>query len=221
MKLPVLGLAALAVAAAVLPASAASAGPVVTYAHCGSAAKAGVSAATGIPTFVMDGTKPTTSFTANGGCGTLDTDKSNADGIVLTGTRTGLLDQLTVDAHVIDVGGVRAGLFEEVYVNATLTVDGEAFGLGELRLTPVPSATGLSRLLQFSVTGLGLTDPETDAGTHAVTVTLDSANYANGDEAAWVLDATEVPTGVVYGPTTLADVVVDVAPTAEEDDAEE
>lgn len=175
-----------------------------TYAHCGSAGKAVLQ---GVTTYAMDATAPATSFTANGGCGTLDSDKREDDGVVLTGTYTGHLDQLTVDAHVIDAGPVRAGAYAEVYTDVAVKVDGRTVAAEELKLVPVPSSTGISRLLQFSVTGIGLT-LESDAGEHTIEVTLNSATYLDGDQVAWVLDATEVPTGVVYSPTELADVVV-------------
>lgn len=194
-----------AVAAVALPSSAADvAAEQRTYAHCGSAGKAVLQ---GVTTYAMDATAPTTSFTANGGCGTLDSDKREDDGIVLTGTYTGHLDQLTVDANVIDAGPVRAGAYEEVYTDVVVKVDKRTVAAEELKLVPVPSSTGVSRLLQFSVSGIGLTR-EGDEGEHTIEVTLNSASYLDGDQVAWVLDATEVPTGVVYSPAELADIVV-------------
>lgn len=175
-----------------------------TYAHCGSAGKAVVQ---GVTTYALDATAPTTSFAANGGCGTLDSDKREDDGIVLTGTHTGHLDQLTVDAHVIDAGPVRGGAYAEIYTDVVVKVDERTVAAEELKLVPVPSSTGISRLLQFSVTGIGLTR-EGDQGEHTIEVTLNSASYLDGDQVAWVLDATEVPTGVVYSPAELAATVV-------------
>lgn len=193
-----------------LPSSAEVVSPELrTYAHCGSSDKAVLE---GTTSYAMDETAPTKSFTANGGCGTLDSDKRDDDGIELTGTYTGNLDRLTVDAHVIDAGGVRVGVYEEIYANLSVTVDGKMVVAGEeVHLTPIPSSTGVSRLLQFSVVGFGLT-AEDQAGTHEVTIALNSASYIDGDQVAWVLDATEVQTGVVYSPQTLADVVVGASP---------
>lgn len=206
-------LALAALGATALPGQAAVVSPVsATYAHCGTAAKA---VATGVTTYVMDVTKPATSFTANGGCGTLDSDKRDDDGIVLTGSYTGNLDRLTVDAHVIDAGPVRAGAFEEIYVDAVVSVDGLDVAAGEVHLVPIPSSTGLSRLLQFSVRGIGLTG-EDQAGKHDVKVTLNASSYLDGDQLAWVVDATEVPTGVTYSPAALADVVLEVPPAEAE-----
>lgn len=206
-------LALAALGATALPGQAAVSPTAVTYAHCGSAAKAVVQ---GVTTYAMDATKPATSFTANGGCGTLDSDKRDDDGIVLTGSYTGNLDVLTVDAHVIDAGPVRAGAYGEIYVDAVVTVDGVDVAAGEVHLVPVASSTGLSRLLQFSVRGIGLTD-EDEAGKHDIRVALNTSSYLDGDQLAWVVDAAEVPTGVTYSPAQLAAVVVDVPPAEGEE----
>jgi hypothetical protein len=159
--------------------------------------------------YAWNTTAPATSFTANGGCGSLDTDKTAPDGVIWTGTHTGNLDRLTVHAHVIDVGPVRAGAYPEIYVDVNVQIDGNEVVSGvEAHLAPIPSSTGISRLLEFSVQKINLLKEE-DYKEHAVTVSLESAPYLDGDQVVWVLDASEVRSGVTFSPTTLSGVRID------------
>lgn len=155
-------------------------------------------------TYQWDTEAPTTSFTANGGCGQVDSDKLDGDEPTFTGTYTGNLDTLTVRAWVIDAGPVRAGVYEDLYINVDLAVDGRSVIFGEeIHAIPEPSETGLSRLVEFSVTHLGLLAEE-DAGEHTVELKLTSAPYLDGDVIGWVMDATEVDSGMEFNPETLS-----------------
>ena len=192
-----------ALAAAAVPASATDYVPVLNpqtvYVHCG----ADKVSANKTASYNWNTTAPTTSFTANGGCGHIDSDKLEGDGVRWSGTHTGNLDELTARAWVIDAGPVRAGAYAEIYADVTLTVDGvPLMGAYEIHLTPQPSSTGVARLLTFSIDGIGLLD-ETEAGQHTITLDLNTSTYADGDQVGWVLDASEVDSGIKFSPPTL------------------
>ena len=175
------------------------------FVHC-SGAKAAVAEQV---TYEWNTTAPSTSATASGGCGSLDSDKLDGDGVIWTGKHTGNLHELTVKAWVIDVGPVRAGAFEEVYVNVNVTIDEADVVSGvEAHLAPIPSSDGVARLLEFSVQKIGLVK-ETDLKEHDITISLESATYLDGDTVAWVLDASEVQSGVTFSPASLAAVRID------------
>ncbi|MGH2693059.1 MAG: hypothetical protein ACRDHM_11270 [Actinomycetota bacterium] len=170
------------------------------YVHCG----ADKVTANEHATYSWNTTAPAASFTTGAGCGSLDSDKIDGDGVTFTGKHTGNLKQLTVHAWVIDCCVVRAGAFAEIYANVSVQIDGTDVVSGvEAHLAPIPSETGISRLLEFSVTGLKLLT-EADYREHEVVVNLETASYLDGDQIGWVLDATEVDSGVTFSPTTLA-----------------
>jgi hypothetical protein len=154
--------------------------------------------------YAWNTTAPTTSFTANGGCGSLDSDKIDGDGVTWTGKHTGNLDRLTVHAWVIDAGPVRAGVYPDIYADVNVSIDGnDVVSAVEAHIVPIPSSTGISRLLEFSVTKIGLVN-QADYKEHDISVSLESSSYLDGDQIAWVLDATEVDSGATFSPTTLA-----------------
>jgi hypothetical protein len=214
----VAGMATMVGLAALVPTPGGAAEPIPTasvYAHCG-ATKVGQGS---LATYTWNATKPTASVTTGAGCGQLDSDKTAGDGIQLTGTYTGLLDKLTVRFWVIDAGPVRAGAYGEWFIDTAIDVDGGAAGgSGEVHVTPVESSTGASRLVEISVTGIGLTDPKNADHTklHNIAINLESASYLDGDQIAWVLDTSEVDSGVVFSPASLAPAVLDVTYISEE-----
>lgn len=189
------------------------------YAHCGDTQK--VSNVEGGTPFAMDTTPPAASFTAGAGCGTADlvlspVEEQAGEFLELTGTYTGNLDSLTVELHMIDAGIVRVhqttgGLpepgepvpntnFDEIYANTELVIDGAAGGfIGEATYPAERSETGASVRLRMTVTDIGLLG-EDEAGEHTVTLKVKTADYQNGDSGGWVLDATEVPTGIEFNP---------------------
>ena len=171
------------------------------YFHCGTLPKAN---AVDSATYAWDATKPTTSYTANGGCGQLDVSPQVGDEPVFTGTHTGNIDRLTVHAWVIDAGLSRTGAFTDVWTQARLLIDGEEVAAADdLKIVPQASSTGISRLLEFSVTHIGLTG-EDQAGKHTIELHLGSMPYDDGDNIAWVLDATELDSGITFSPAALA-----------------
>ena len=184
--------------------------PQRVYVHCGTAAKVVVDGSAA--PYAWNTTAPASSFTANGGCGMLDTVLRTGDGVTYSGSHTGNLDKLTVHAWVIDAGPVRAGVFPTIWTDVSVKIDGVLVASGaELELTPIPSSTGLARRLDLSVVGIGLLD-EDQAGSHTVEIGLESSNITDGDHAGWVLDATEVDSGVSFSPAALADVILDASP---------
>lgn len=215
MKRLVASMAALAALAVVVPnASRAAEAPSAVYLHCG-ADKVGSQTAA---VYGWNATKPTASVTTGAGCAQVDSDKLDGDGIRLEGTHTGLLDTMTIRMWVIDAGPVRAGAYAEWYVDTAVTIDdGLISGGAEVHVVPVASSTGASRLLAITVTGIGLTNPETDAGSHTIAIDLETASYLDGDQIAWVLDTSEVDSGVVFNPATLAPAKLDLAPAPEEE----
>lgn len=181
------------------------------YLHCGTAPKVGTQTTA---TYGWNSIKPTASVTSGAGCGQLDTKMLTGDGISLTGTYTGLLDRLTVRMWVIDAGPVRAGVFPDIWVDTSVDIDsGTVGGSGEMHVVPVASSTGASRLLEISVTGIGFTDPENadHTGLHTITINLESTPILDGDDVAWVLDTSEVDSGLVFSPADIANAVLDVS----------
>ena len=171
-----------------------------TYVHCG---EDKVTANEHV-TYEWDTTAPTTSFTANGGCGSVDSNLLVGDGVTFTGKHTGNLKQLTVHAWMIDCCLTRAGVFTEIWVDVSVQIDGnEVVFTQTAEIAPIPSESGASRLLEFSVTNIGLLS-EADYKEHDVTVVLETASISDGDKVGWVLDATEVQSGVTFSPTSLS-----------------
>lgn len=193
------------------------------YAHCGATQK--VSNVEGGTPFAMDTTAPAASFTAGGGCGTADVVLTDAvegetgEFLELTGTFTGHLDSLTLELHMIDAGIVRASqtaptgevpnpgdpvpaiAFDEIYAETEILIDGGLGGgwIGEARYPAERSDTGASVRMLLTLTDIPLTG-EGDDGEHTITIKVKTADYYNGDSGGWVLDATEVPTGVTFNP---------------------
>lgn len=172
-----------------------------TYVHCG----ADKVTANEHVTYAWDTTEPTTSFTADGGCGSLDSTFLDGDGETFTGKHAGNLDQLTVHAWMIDCCRTRAvSLVPEIWVDVSVQIDGsEVVFTQTAEILPIPSETGISRLVEFSVTDIDLLT-EADYKEHDVSVSLETASVSAGDEVGWVLDASEVQSGVTFSPTTLA-----------------
>lgn len=175
------------------------------YVHCGDNAYA---TANDSATYGWDTTAPTASYASGAGCGQVDVSYQEGDEPVFTGTYTGNLDALTVHAWVIDVGLSRTGILAEVYAQMRLVVDGvEVATAAPLQIAPQPSETGVARLLEFSVTNIGLVG-DAAAGEHTIELHLGSMPYDDGDNIGWVLDATEIDSGITFNPERLAAVRV-------------
>lgn len=93
-----------------------------------------------------------------------------------------------------------------------LVIDGALFVDNvAVNVTPVVSSTGLSELYELSITGIGLATEDGDGTTvHEITVYLDTdPSQAN---SIWVWDTTEVPSGIVFNPATLATAQIQATP---------
>ncbi len=194
------------------------------YAHCGDTEK--VSNVEGGSPFVADSTPPAASFTEGAGCGTADVVLSPVEAeagefLEFTATHTGNLDSLTLELHMIDAGIVRVSetaptdevpdpgdpapgiAFDEIYADTQVFItapDGSLKGFtGEARFPSERSDTSISTRLRMTITDIGLLGAD-QAGEHTITVRVKTADYYNGDSGGWVLDATEVPTGITFNP---------------------
>lgn len=152
-------------------------------------------------------TAPTQSVQAGAGCGYYE----NAGGAYLgpnrttldsewEGTFTGNVDSITVELHNIHVSAARAG--GPFLARVTLLIDGkEVFNgpeTGDLRITPVPSATRLSEKMTFTLTKIGLLTEDGD-GEQVRRFRLVMRSLSE-EQSAWVWDTTEVPAGLTFNP---------------------
>jgi hypothetical protein len=185
------------------------------YFSCGS--KVANADGTGAGVAGWDTSAPTTSATAGGGCGSVDspftqTTVPNIYDSTFSGTFTGNLNSLTVEAHNLYAGAGRASTPSTVAVR--LLVDGEDLTPGPIgsgkfvSVTPVRSATGATELFKFSITNIGFTSPA-EAGEHEIQLLINGGTRrttgpsVNDGANVWVYDATEVPSGITFNPATI------------------
>lgn len=163
--------------------------------------------------------EPTESFTAGAGCGTYEEPVTYATGpgnpfydLTIDGFVTGNIDELTVELHDIYVGSQRNS--GSITLATMVEVDGRSlFGTEtvtdisgnetesprriDIPIDPVPSETGVSEMLRFSIGGLydlhGIDGVVGDGSNafHTVRVTVSVPVGAH----AIVWDAAEVPSG--------------------------
>ena len=227
-KLSAVAIAALLISA--LPAGAEDlppeAAPLETFFHCVGDSKV-LNALTVQAPPSWNETAPTASVTEGAGCGFADpgsrtgTNQENVYDAVFKGFHAGNLDSLTVRLHDIGVGPARTG--EDQTLGVRVSVDGVSmFGtytpaaspldpvLGapvpvpsttQLTVTPVASETGASNLVEFTITGLGFMEqPCTGTMEREILVTVNSVS----ENSAWVMDTTEVPSGITFNPAAPA-----------------
>lgn len=176
----------------------------------------------------FDTTAPTRSFLAGAGCGTLDPGAlvntgqgaGEADA-VFSGKVTGNIKNMTVELHVL--GHTNYSALLPADVNVWLTVDGEDYLIAVVASIPwAAQGTGLTRMIQFSITDLGWTkDVRNEQGElidvlygglvgddgDGVTerdVELTVGLYFSDEVGAWVWDATEVTSGITVNDATPA-----------------
>lgn len=158
-----------------------------------------------------DTTPPDRSVTEGAGCGQLDT--------TITGTadhnplydapfagwfeheETANVESLTVHAHNIDVGTARLApesfaMRAHVVVNGQTVLDRETV----IRPVPVESETGISREIEFTVTGID----QYDLGQFSTAKVTLYAHFVDTNHNGWVWDTTEVPSGITFNPTEAA-----------------
>ena len=152
-----------------------------------------------IPTWST--TPPAGSFTAGNGCGFYE-NAANAAGLNLEfrGTFTGNLDNLSVELHDIFAGAERPN--HRVLMRAVLTIDDEPLVETALQLFPTQaSSTGISEKIAFTFTELNYAD-ELGDGTQVHTIHF-VVRGGTETQNLFVWDASEVPSGLTFNPTTL------------------
>jgi hypothetical protein len=163
-----------------------------------------------------DTNAPTQSVQQGAGCGAIDVGAVRNAGLVdgyFKGKFTGNLRDLTLRVHNLLLSrarntptlGVKISALE---IDGNLVVDNQA-----VNVTPVVSSTGASEYVELSVTGIGLAPEDGDGTTaHEITIYLDTD--PNQQQGAWVWDTTEVPSGIVFNPPTLAAAQIAATPPA-------
>lgn len=187
-------------------------------------------------------TAPSQSYTQGAGCGTVDTfffhpDPTTPYDASFRGTFSGNLRNLTVRLHNLVLGRVRTGTVTQLGVR--LQIDGQDYlplGTGRngslVDVTPVPSSTGATELLEFSISDIGsakeikdgqgnvidvqTTGPVTEDGDGSLEreVTLIVTPFFTPYNNAFVWDATEIASGMTFNPPTLAGTRVKATPPA-------
>lgn len=186
-------------------------------------------------------TPPTQSYTAGAGCGGLDTflyhtDTDNIYDATFRGTFTGNLRNLTVRLHNLLIGRVRT--IDATSLAVRLLIDGEHYlplGIGygsQVDVIPVPSSTGATELLEFSITDIGTVKEVKDPQGNVIDVLTTGVAKEDGDGAtehevvlqvtpfytppsnAFVWDAAEIASGLTFNPPTLAGARVKATPPA-------
>ncbi len=181
------------------------------YLHCNGATKvSNLHALVDGANVSWDETKPTTSYTAGGGCGTADTflegtaNQNPAYDFPMTGYYTGNIKNITIRLWGIDASGSRA--FNEWDVDLHLMIDGVDI-LARPTVTTVPmieSSTGLSRLYEVTITDIGLSSKWDHEVEHEVQLTVYPKYIDGSGVVAWVYDAAEIDSGLVFNDTTPA-----------------
>jgi hypothetical protein len=182
-----------------------------------------------------DTNAPTQSVQQGAGCGAIDFGAVRNAGLVdgyFKGKFTGNLRDLTLRVHNLLLGRARntpqlTVKISELEIDGALVVDNLT-----ANVTPVVSSTGASELVELSITGIGSATEVKDAngnvidvqtsglatedgdGTtvHDITIYLDTD--PNQQQSAWVWDTTEVPSGIVFNPPTLAAAQIAATPPA-------
>ena len=180
-------------------------------------------------------TAPTQSVQQGAGCGAIDLGAVRNTGqvdAVFAGTFTGNLRDLTLRVHNLVLGRARTTptftvKVSELHIDGSLVVDNQT-----ANVTPVLSSTGASELVEVSVTGIGSATEVKDANGNVIDVQTTGLATEDGDgttaheiliyldtdpnqsQSAWVWDTTEVPSGIVFNPPTLAAAQIAATPPA-------
>lgn len=184
-------------------------------------------------------TAPTQSYLSGAGCGApdtflYDTASDNPYDVTFRGTFTGNLRHLTVRLHNLILG--RARTVESTTMAVRLRIDGEDYlplGIGygtQVDVIPVPSATGATELLEFSIKDIGTVTEIEDGQGNVIDVLTTGVAKEDGDGTsehevvlqfnpfytplsnAFVWDATEIASGMTFNPPTLAAANVTATP---------
>lgn len=147
------------------------------------------------------------------------------------GTYTGNLQNMTIEMHLLGHSPANATT-DTMTVTPWLVIDGETFLADTTMLTNVPMVSensGATRKIEFSITNLGkvteIKDPqgnvtgltltglakESASGEHEIQLNV-RVRGVGAENALWVWDATEVPSGITFNDTTPSQVKVQATP---------
>jgi hypothetical protein len=188
-----------------------AAGPVETklYFHCANSQNAptplkvqNLGTVTGYPSW--NGTAPTTSYTAGGGCGTADpgpaegTAPRNLYDGVFAGTHGGAIDKMRFELHSLVLSQARNTPQSTLRVKIRFGAANDTFAAAPavaertVSVTPEKSATGATEVFKFTLDELEI---PADAASRVISLTIATdLTYAN----AWVFDATEIASSVTF-----------------------
>jgi hypothetical protein len=148
-----------------------------------------------------DTTAPGSAATGNG-CGMYENNLNQAGlNLEFKGTFTGNLDNLTVELHNMGVSNDPTD--NKIRLIVQLVVDDEP--LAETSAADFPtvrSSTGLSEKATYTFTELNY-DDELGDGTQVHQIHVVARSSGTETQSAWVWDASEVPAGLTFNPTTL------------------
>ena len=181
------------------------------YFHCTGDTKVGnIHAVADGMTVSWDENKPTASYQSGAGCGSADTfltgtaDHNPIYDFTTAGYYTGNIDTVTIRLWAIEGAG-RA--VKDFAVNLHLKINGEDVLTRNTpaTATAIPSSTGATRLYEVTVTGVNLASQLDSTTEHEVVLTV-YPQFANstGGGIAWVYDAAEIDSGLVFNDTTPA-----------------
>jgi hypothetical protein len=165
---------------------------------------------------------PDQSVTQGAGCGSVDSPfmqqtPGNPYDATWEGTFTGALDSLTLHLHNVYAGPARTG--EQFALKVRLFVNGrDQFGGDglDVAITPERSDTGLSELIELTISDIGLVAPTDETRRQRITVIVHGGTPRHteptitGTVSAWVWGTTEVPAGITFNPEEPAEVEVPV-----------
>lgn len=183
-------------------------------------------------------TPPAGSVQGGNGCGQLDPSSlrntqpsGGSTDAAYGGTYTGNLENMTVEMHLLGHSPGNAPT-DTMTVTPWLVIDGEAFLADTTMLTNVPMVSensGATRKIEFTITNLGKVTEIKDSEGNVTGLNLsglakESANMEHeiqlnvrvrgvgAENALWVWDTTEVPSGITFNDTTPSQTKVQATP---------
>jgi hypothetical protein len=178
------------------------------YLHCNGNTKVSNIHALQGSLVTWDGTKPAASYTSGAGCGTAETfAEGTADRNVLydfnvRGTYKGNIDNITLRFWAIDLSGSRA--LDEFTVDLHVTIDGKDIlkRPTEAHAPTIASSTGIARLYEVTITNVRLNTLTDHTTEHDVEITAYTKFIDGSGVLAWVYDASEIDSGLVFNDKT-------------------
>jgi hypothetical protein len=210
------------------------------YYHCGDGTKLkNIDHAQSGGLIPWNTTAPSQSAEDGAGCGKLDpaslrntqTPGGGPFDLAVGGTYTGNLQNMTIEMHLLAHSPGNAPTDTRT-VTPWLVIDGETFLADQTMLAAVPMVSensGATRKIEFTITNLGKVTEIKDAQGNVTGLTLTglAKESANGEHeiqlnvrarglgaenALWVWDTTEVPSGITFNDTTPSTTKVQATP---------